>query len=95
MNSPNLMISSPTSDAALAVKHIPVVVLSKSECLHVVGADGQPLLDIAYTNDGPCIRLAREQIRFDCSGELNLAAASISLQASEDVTIQGRTIRLN
>ncbi len=77
------------------VRHVPVVVLAKSECLTVVSSEGQPLLEISYNDNGPSIRLAQDSLRLECPGTLDLAAKNIMLQASEDVTVQGQTIRLN
>jgi hypothetical protein len=77
------------------VTHMPVVVLSESTNLTVVSADGRPLLEIRCDANGPSIRMAQDNLRIECPGQLDLAAKSITMQATEDVVIQGRTIRLN
>ena len=72
-----------------------VLVLPEGESLTIVGSDGQTLLEIASGAKGPEIRLAHDNLRIECPGQLDLAAGAINLEASEDVTVQGRTIRLN
>ena len=76
-------------------RSVPVVVVSPSESLRIVTSSGQPLLEITYDAKGPSIRLAQEHLKLECPGSLNLSAASISMQSKEDVTIKGKTIRLN
>ncbi len=72
-----------------------VMVLPEGEELTIVGSDGQPLLEIASGEKGPVIRMAHDDLRIECPGQLDLAARAITLEASEDVTVRGRTIRLN
>ena len=72
-----------------------VLVLPEGESLTIVGSDGQTLLEIASGAKGPEIRLVHDNLRIECPGQLDLAAGAINLEANEDVTVQGRTIRLN
>jgi hypothetical protein len=95
MNTRHTSLHLPSHCATKFVKQVPVVVLSESEPLRVFSADGQPLLEISYDGKAPAIRLAQDDVRFECSGALDLAARSITMSATEDVTVQGRTIRLN
>jgi hypothetical protein len=74
---------------------LPVVVLPETQPLTIVAASGQPLLQIVSTAHGPTIRLVQDHLRIETSGQLEMAARSIRFEASEDVRLQGRTIRLN
>ena len=72
-----------------------VMVLPEGECLAIVDSSGKPLLEIAGGENGPVIRLAQNDLRIECPGQLDLAAEAITMEASEDVTVRGKTIRLN
>lgn len=75
------------------VRH--VMVLPEGESLTIVTSDGRPLLEIASGENGPEIRLAQDDLRIECPGQLDLAAKAITMSASGDVTVRGQTIRLN
>jgi hypothetical protein len=72
-----------------------VMVLPDGECLTIVDSSGKPLLEILSGDKGPTIRLAQDDLRIECPGQLDLAAEAITMEASEDVTLRGKTIRLN
>lgn len=71
------------------------MVLEERESLMIVDSSGKPLLEITSGEKGPTIRLAQDDLRIECPGQLNLAAEAITMEASEDVTVRGKTIRLN
>ena len=73
----------------------PTVVFHKNETIRIVTSEGRSLLEITQDDAGPVIRLARPDIVLDVPGKLDIAAAEISLRASGDVVVGGRTIRLN
>lgn len=56
----------------LAARH--VMVLPEGQSLTIVSADGRPLLEIASGEKGPEIRLAHDDLRIDCRGQLDFAA---------------------
>ena len=72
-----------------------VMVLADGQSLTILNAKGRPLLEITSGEKGPEVRLVQDDLRIDCSGKLDLTAQQITLQASEDVVLQGKTIRLN
>lgn len=72
-----------------------VMVLEERESLMIVDSNGKPLLKIESGEKGPTIRLAQDDLRIECPGQLNLAADSITMEATRDVTVRGKTIRLN
>jgi len=72
-----------------------VMVLPDGQSLTIVDSRGHTLLEIASGDNGPVIRLTQNDLRIDCPGHLELAADAITMQASEDVTVRGKTIRLN
>lgn len=71
------------------------MVLPEGESLAIVDSNGKPLLEIASGENGPVIRLAQDDLRIECPGQLDLAAEAITMEASEDVTVRGKKIRLN
>ncbi len=82
----------------------PTVCLRSDEALEVRAADGAALLKIHRTEAGPVVRLLDPCVRLDLDGELEVKAAairlqatrgSVSVQASEDVDIQGEVVHLN
>jgi len=72
-----------------------VMMLPEGESLAIVDTKGKPLLEIACGDNGPVIRLAQDDLRIECPGQLDLAAEAITMEASEDVTVRGKKIRLN
>lgn len=72
-----------------------VLAIASDQCLTIVDHSGQPLLKISTGEDGPSIQLVHENLRIDCPGKLNFSAQEICMTATEDVTVQGKTIRLN
>jgi hypothetical protein len=81
------------------------LVLRDSESLCVTTSTGQTLVAIERGACGPIIRLGEGSLELDMPGELHLMADSlrfttrsgpISIQSqTDDVVVQGRTIRLN
>ena len=69
--------------------------LAEGESLTIVDSNGQPLLEIMTGEKGPKVRFAHDDLRIECAGQLDLAAQTITMEASEDVTVRGKTIRLN
>lgn len=86
---PTVPVIKPTNVA------LPVVVLSQCETIKVVTAAGRPLLEISCDAQGPSIRLSQDNLRIECPGQLDFAAETIRIEASNDVAVKGRTIRLN
>jgi hypothetical protein len=81
------------------------LILRDSESLCVTTSTGQTLVAIERGACGPIIRLGEGSLELDMPGELHLMADSlrfttrsgpISIQSqTDDVVVQGRTIRLN
>lgn len=72
-----------------------VMVLPDGQSLTILNAKGRPLLEITSGEKGPEVRLVQDDLRIDCSGNLDLTAQQITMQATEDVILQGKKIRLN
>ncbi len=78
--------------------------LERDECVLVESQDGQPLVEIRQTDDGPVARLLHEDVHLEVRGELRISAKAIALEAREgearidaagDVVVAGETIQLN
>ncbi len=78
--------------------------LERDEAIRVTGRDGQELLELFQTDDGPVVRVLNSNTAVELPGKLRLAADSIELEAgagpikikaSDDVIVNGEMIRLN
>jgi hypothetical protein len=83
---------------------VATLALQNDEAIRVTTADGQPLLELHGSDQGPVVRLLREDAKIEVPGQLELCARGIALvaregaveiKASDDVTVQGEVIRLN
>jgi hypothetical protein len=72
-----------------------VLAIASNQCLTIVDDSGQPLFKISAGENGPAIQLMHENLRIDCPGKLDFSAQEICMTATQDVTVQGKTIRLN
>lgn len=82
----------------------PSVQLKEKEALHILAADGSPLLEVRQGEQGPVVRLLNQDLEIETAGDLRLNARSISLkarqgeiqmEATDDVVVKGEIIRLN
>lgn len=82
----------------------PAVQLKAEEALHVLGADGTPLLEVRQGEKGPVLRLLSEDLELEVAGELRVKAKSIAMaaqrgevkiEAAADVVVKGEVIQLN
>lgn len=80
------------------------IALESDEALVVTTRDGAPLVEVRGSDHGPIVRLLRDDVKIEAPGKLELSARSIALHAengpvtidaSDDVTVQGEVIRLN
>ncbi|MBW2456184.1 MAG: hypothetical protein JRI68_16820 [Deltaproteobacteria bacterium] len=80
------------------------LVVERDESVLVESQDGQPLVEIRQTDDGPVARLLHEDVHLELRGELRISAKAIALAAREgearidaagDVIVAGETIQLN
>lgn len=80
------------------------IALEGDEAIHVTTAGGAPLLELRGSDQGPIVRLLSDDVKIEAPGKLEISARSIALHAergpvtinaSEDVTVQGEAIRLN
>ncbi len=82
----------------------PAVQLNKQEALHILNADGTPLVEVRQGKNGPILRLMNEDIDIEVPGKLCFSAKSIdmaalqgevNIKATDDVIVKGETIQLN
>ena len=80
------------------------IALKSDEAILVTTAEGAPLLELRGTDQGPVARLLSIDVDIEAPGQLRLRAKSIKLTATEgavtinaadDVTVKGESIRLN
>jgi hypothetical protein len=78
--------------------------LERDEALRVTGRDGQQLLELFQTDEGPVVRVLAGDTAVELPGKLRLAADTIELEAgagpikikaSDDVIVNGEMIHLN
>lgn len=78
--------------------------LKRDEAIRVQSAAGEDLVEVFEGENGPVIRLLRDDVDLDLQGKLRIRAASIELEAkqgqarikaSDDVVVVGETIHLN
>lgn len=83
---------------------VATIALKSDEAILVTTADGAPLLELRGTDQGPVARLLTTTADLEAPGDLKLTARSIELNAtggsvtinaSDDVTVKGESIRLN
>jgi hypothetical protein len=82
----------------------PTVELLADEVLRVQTEDGQSLLEIVRSPEGPVVRLLQSSTRLELPGKLQITASEIELrarqgavriEANDDVIVQGEMVRLN
>lgn len=82
----------------------PRLELAQGETLAITGPEGQPLLELTSTPEGPRVTLLQSNVTVDMPGVLRLAADRIELSGGEggvdiradgDTVVRSRTIRLN
>jgi hypothetical protein len=82
----------------------PTVNLASNEALHVLDAEGNPLLQIEKGKTGPVLRLLSEDLDIEVKGRLRIAArdlhfvanaGGVSIEAADDVEVKGEIIYLN
>jgi hypothetical protein len=80
------------------------LVLEKDEVLRVEDSRGLPLLEVRSGEDGPAVRLVRDNVALEVEGKLVFRAAAIRLEAREgtveieaadDVCVKGEVVHLN
>jgi hypothetical protein len=78
--------------------------LERDEAIRVTGRDGQELVEVFQTDEGPVVRVLNSDAGVELPGKLRLAADSIELEAgagpvkikaSDDVIVNGEMIHLN
>ena len=83
---------------------VATIALKSDEAILVTTAEGAPLLELRGTDQGPVARLLSMDADIEAAGQLRLSAKSIeinategsvTLHASDDVTVKGESIRLN
>ncbi len=97
---------SETAQKALktAPKAAPAVVLSQGTSVQIVAENGNPLVEVSSTDDGPKLKLLCADTIIDIPGDLSVNAKSIKLTATsgkaelvadDDVVVIGKNIYLN
>jgi hypothetical protein len=83
---------------------VATIALKSDEAILVTTAEGAPLLELRGTDQGPVARLLTTTADLEAPGDLRLTAKSIELNAtggsvtinaSDEVTVKGESIRLN
>lgn len=78
--------------------------LQPDECLRIHGKDGTDLVEIHASEGGPVVRLLQEDVDVELPGDLRITAEDIALRArqgrvsvraTDDVVLEGETVRLN
>jgi hypothetical protein len=81
-----------------------ILEMKRDETLQVIAENGQPLLHITRSEQGPVLRLLQADTQVELPGKLRIAAGAIELcartgvvriDASDDVEIVGEAIHLN
>ncbi len=82
----------------------PTVTLERDETVRVETREGQRLLEIRSDDSGPIVRLLDDDVSLDLKGRMKIKASSIAIQAKQgavkitatnDVEVQGETVKLN
>ena len=80
------------------------VTLAEGETLRIAARDGGTLAEVTANVGGPVLRLCQEDVRLELPGNLDIAAGRIrfatrsgdvQIDASGEVVVQGKIIRLN
>lgn len=78
--------------------------LQDDEAIRVHARDGQELLEVSMSDSGPVVKLLTTEVAISLPGALTISAERIALQArrgevvvsaTDDVVIEGTTVRLN
>lgn len=78
--------------------------LKPDEVVRVVGARGEPLVEVRRNEAGPVVRLLTGDVQLELPGKLALSAKSIDLRATlggvnitatDDVIVRGESVHLN
>jgi hypothetical protein len=78
--------------------------LQNDEVLRVEDATGRPLLEVRAGEDGPAVRLLRDNLALEVQGKLAFRAESIRMEArrgaveivaADDVCVRGEVVHLN
>jgi hypothetical protein len=78
--------------------------LQRDEAVRVTGIDGQELIEIHQSENGPVVRLLQDDVNLQLSGKLRIRAKGLELaaeqgpvkiSATDDVVIKGEVIHLN
>ena len=78
--------------------------IQRDESVRVTSVDGQELIEVFQSDDGPVVRLLHEDVHLELPGTLRMKAArivleatqgSIEMDASDDVNLRGEVINLN
>ena len=82
----------------------PVLTVEHDESVKVVAANGEGLLEVYCSDEGPVVKLLRNDIHVRLPGRLSVSATAIALNAeqggvriaaTDDVEVSGEEIRLN
>lgn len=78
--------------------------LLRDEAVRVEASDGTPLLEVFQGDEGPVVRLLKDDVDLELPGSLRVRAESIEIEAtrgqarikaSDDVVVKGEVIHLN
>jgi hypothetical protein len=78
--------------------------IQRDETVRVTGVDGQALVEVHQSAEGPVVRLLQEDVDLQLSGKLRIRAKELALAAEEggveivathDVVVKGEIIHLN
>ncbi len=103
-NWPDPIIVGTLSDSQAQADSPTRITLKDDEKLEVTSRDGQILVEITASAQGPVIRIGSEDVQLKLPGKFDIAAESIHLGAKsgdvridavQEVIVQGTTIRLN
>jgi hypothetical protein len=81
-----------------------VLEIQRDEAVRVRSVDGQDLIEVFQSADGPVVRLLDEDVHLELPGTLRVQAARIALEAtqgsveinaSDDVNVRSEVINLN
>lgn len=81
-----------------------IIELEHEEKLWITGADGQPLIEVYASTQGPVVRLMNQDVDLEIPGKLRLRAETLELEGGRggidirteaDTVVRGRYIRLN
>lgn len=82
----------------------PTVTLNTDESVRIEGKDGQELIEVFQGENGPVVRLLKDDVSLEVKGSFSINAQRIDLGAGtgkvritayDDVEVEGRRIKLN